>query len=214
MPCDTSVENSNEFDCVLNEISILINRESASYIVIGGDLNTDISNVPLHKEKILNFMRREHIVYGLESIKSDVDFTFESKISGIGSIIDHFILSENMFDMISSHKAIHNGDNLSDHCCMGLDVPVSSFDEMCNSSVFNIDWENVEEENISDYKVVLDSNLSQINIPWDAIRCKDFNCKEYHRGIEIFSDNIVKALLEAGEKCLPVKNNINNKSIP
>ena len=44
-------------------------------------------------------------------------------------------------------------------------------DEMCNSIEFNIDWNNVNDENISDFKVVLDSNLSQINIPWNAVKC-------------------------------------------
>ena len=35
-------------------------------------------------------------------------------------------------------------------------------------------WENASEQDISNYKQLLDDCLSGISVPWEAIQCDDF----------------------------------------
>ena len=206
MPCDTSVDNSNEFECVLNEMSTLIVNHNVDHIIIGGDFNADLSrSTSLHVEKLLMFVEKENLKCALSYEGSHVNFTYESKISGNRSTIDHFILSENLFDMISVYESIHDGDNLSDHCALNvtLNIPVVYSDELTKCKTAQIDWKNAKQQNILDYKEELDDNLSRICIPWQALKCKNLYCKEHNVDLEFFLTSIVNSYMVAINKCIP-----------
>ena len=46
---------------------------------------------------------------------SSIDYTFDSMSGGERSILDHFLLSENLRDNVINYCVVHEGDNLSDH---------------------------------------------------------------------------------------------------
>ena len=72
---------------------------------------------------------REDMINGLQHLSSDVDYTFQSKINNERSIIDHFLLTGNLFNMICEYKVVRDGDNLSAHGViqMSLQIPVEYF---------------------------------------------------------------------------------------
>ena len=54
-----------------------------------------------------------------------IDYSYESKITGVRSLLDHFILTENLFRSIVSAEVYHNGDNLSDHDAISVCLNIS-----------------------------------------------------------------------------------------
>ena len=109
MPSDTQYDrcNSVAFNEVLDQISEICVQHDTNQFIVGGDLNTDLSrNASLHSVSLHRFMSQESMKSGLQHVLSDVDFTFTSKISHDRSIIDHFLMTENLFNTICMNIAL------------------------------------------------------------------------------------------------------------
>ena len=112
---------------VLDEISEICVQHDTNQFIVGGDLNPDLSrNASLHSISLRRSMSQESRKSGLQHVLSDVDFIFTSEIRHDRSIIDHFLMTENLFNTICMYTSLHEGDNLSDHCVlqMQLQLPV------------------------------------------------------------------------------------------
>ena len=62
----------------------------------------------------------------MNHVLSDIDFTYESKVNGERSILDHFIVPENVFPLITKDSVLHDVDNFSDHSpiALSVDIPI------------------------------------------------------------------------------------------
>ena len=104
--------------------SILEMCPGVDYFMNGGDLNTDVSRAESERPPLLcDFCKRVglHICFS-----PDVDYTYKNEATGVLSVIDHFIVSNNLHNFINEYTATHDGDNLSDHdpIHMAIDAPV------------------------------------------------------------------------------------------
>ena len=55
---------------------------------------------------------------------SNIDFTYENKVNGERSVLDHFIVPENVFPLITKHSVLHDVDNFSDHSPIPLSIDI------------------------------------------------------------------------------------------
>ena len=125
MPCDTTYGNENQFifDDILNEIASITDLESVDSIIIGGDLNTDLSRRnSLHTGSLERFASRIDVSFLNTLLCYDVDYTYESFINSTKSTIDHFLVSSAIINTVQSVKIKHSVDNLSDHGVLVLVV--------------------------------------------------------------------------------------------
>ena len=125
MPCDTEYDQSNLaiYNEVLQDLVNIINNANIDYCLCGGDFNTDISRCnSLHTKALQDFMAKES--FGLSS-QIDIDYTYESASNRSTSIIDHFIMSDNLLGSISNVHVKHDIDNTSDHSILCLSLVVS-----------------------------------------------------------------------------------------
>ena len=214
MPCDTARDHDNltTFNDMLQEISDTSASLDAQHIVIGGDLNTDFRRLTsLHTRASGTYLIREDIKYGLQLILSEVDYTYQSKINNERSIIDHFLLTDNLYNMISEYKVVHDGDNLSDHSVlqMVLQLPVEYINE---SGVANrqcdrrIQWRTAQLAHLQQYRYTLDYLLDDVHVPAQTgVGCGQ-PCEDTISSIESLHDSIVNACLEAGNVAIPRRN--------
>ena len=58
---------------------------------------------------------------------STTTFSYESKINGDRSLLDHFLVSDNTFYAITEYTSLHHGQNLSDNNAfrLVLDIDVN-----------------------------------------------------------------------------------------
>ena len=112
MPCN----KNDEFIEVLGVLEMLCKSPSYDSVILGGDFNLSFDRVhdPLI-EVITNFMAEQNLKCCLSFDMQNINYTFESKINGNVSTIDHFMVSDNMFDYVYNYHSIHEGDNCSDH---------------------------------------------------------------------------------------------------
>lgn len=170
-------------------------------------MNTDLSrNQSLHTKSLLAFAKRESLIPAIHHECSNVDYTFESKASGERSLLDHFIVSENLVGSICEHNVVHRGDNLSDHSPIEITMDISTRyteDPVSRTESTHLMWNKANSNNLQAYKEKLDTNLSALQYPHKALNCCDYSCQQHSNDIEQFHDAIVSACLMAGDASIP-----------
>ena len=219
MPSDTQYDRCNlaAFNEVLDEISDICVQYDTNQIIVGGDLNTDLNrNASLHSISLRRFLSQESMKSGLQHVLSDVDFTFMSKISHDRSIIDHFLMTENLFNTICMYRSLHEGDNLSDHSVlqMQLQLPVeySSEQDVVIRHV-SPQCHKADTRQLLQYKMCLDELLERVHVSAELLNCREYDCVEHSDAIECLHRGIVNACLEAGGLTLLHRND-NPRPVP
>ena len=216
MPCDSGCLNDNEqYSQILLEIAMLCEKSDVQYVAIGGDFNTDFSRNSSVCHRLKTFMTEECMCCVSMFDQFKIDYTFESMANGSKSLIDHFVVSENLVERICEYKVYHNADNLSDHSPISIILNLPS--EKCYSTLpqlkADLCWSKATVEHTNNYKEMLNSTLDDMTIPWDAIHCNDMNCSTHTAVLESFCNNIVEAFIKSGDRCIPLKHR-KGKSVP
>ena len=91
------------------------------------------------------------------------------------SFLDHFLVSSNVD--CQNISVIHDGDNLSDHepLIMELEYHVNSMQQKSHNK-FISNWENATAENIQSYKSLLNHQMANFELPASIVTCNDFSC--------------------------------------
>ncbi|ELU17989.1 hypothetical protein CAPTEDRAFT_190211 [Capitella teleta] len=184
MPCDShNIVLNDEYKEILNDVeSVIVLHHEIDHVIIGGDLNTDIS-------------------------RNTVGFTYNNEATGAQSVLDHFIVSENLFGSIESYSCLHEGDNLSDHLpvCLNLDVK-ASFAPQSNAYALNRpSWQRATVQDKAAYQLRLKELLREVDIPFDVFSCRPFECvcEDHGRMIEQYYSDVMSAMIRASKECNP-----------
>ncbi len=145
--------------------------------MFGGDFNTDLTRENyLHTVVLTRYMREESFKCAMSFAGSGVHYTYENKITGSRSTIDHFLLTENLFTMLKSCKSVHRGDNLPDHTPveikLGIDVYHSEKAEHChNSDQCEPYFRSVPDGDTIRYKGLF-------CVPQETVVCSEYHCTD------------------------------------
>ncbi len=208
MPCDDP-SNCDEYEMVLNEMSEVCTRVNADHIIIGGDLNTDFRRKGYRAQKLKSYIANESMLSCAQFGCADIPYTYESKQNGTRSILDHFIVTENLFSYISEHYVIDHIDNTSDH--LPLYIKFNIYVNYCEIPVKNNHsslfrqylWKSATHEQINAYALTLDSYLDNIFIPVDALNCSAPACNVHQDEINAYCNDIILSCLQASNVTIP-----------
>ena len=218
MPYD-SPEKEIVYQETIIQIEEVCTMCNVDHIIIGGDLNTDLSRPHSLNTIMLNeFVQRESLQYCNSLDLAQVDYTYESKATHNKSCIDHFIVSKNLSSHVESYKVLHEGDNLSDHSpiVLGLAIPVdyasNKTPQQCKSKS---QWFRSSSVDKNYYKFCLDSSLSKLGLPINAICCSVYGCSNINHQEEIqqFHDDIYSSCVNASVQAIP-QSSSSSKSVP
>ena len=204
MPCDMQHDQHDEYLTILCEIdSIMSVNGSCDYVVLGGDFNTDMVRLQsAHTRSLTAFCSQSGMAMCINHGISCVEYTYENDFSGARSVIDHFILSENLFAGVSEYYSLHDGDNTSDHQPVLLHLPVRTecIDRppMSRQST-KTKWETASQNDLNAYKNELQAKLADITLPRNAIDCQDLKCSQHLEEIQRYYDDILQACISAAD---------------
>ena len=137
---------------------------------------------------------------------ADIDHTYKSPMGGT-SILDHFIVSENLMKCIMSYNVRHDGDNLSYHNAIQLciDVQAQHLPKPVSETSFTPRpaWHKATAEDVSNYKRTLRSHLNNIVLPQELLSCNNVQCNEHYDIIDQYCNDIVFACIESTRICIP-----------
>ena len=114
MPNDIN-SNIYEYNEVLSAIHMLQSLYTPHYIICGGDWNTDFTRKTSLLTKLrVRFCDCERLTC-VNLVSNAQQFTYVSDINGSKSLIDDFIISDNLLNYVNSSDVRDDIDNHSDH---------------------------------------------------------------------------------------------------
>ena len=162
-----------------------------------------------HTQRLSQFADDETLQLCLKLQCANIDFTFESKATGNRSTVDHFVISQNFVNQIIQYGAMHDGDNLSDHApvTMQLTLPnrLEYVDTDDSTTMSKPLWQKASPQQMDMYKCTLDSYLNDIVVPCTTIHCSNVHCgnEDHLQQISDYHDAIVSACLAASYEHIP-----------
>ena len=114
------------------------------------------------------------------------------------SWLDHVVSSRDFHKCINDISLLYDMSD-EDHIPFCINLNISSLPKVtldCNDYNANIPWDRVKECDLMKYSNFTDKHLSNIDIPVEALICRDVNCKsDLHKSmLETFLCNIIKCL--------------------
>ena len=205
MPCDTESdqENVEEFEGILAEILSMCELYPTEYIVIGGDLNTSFNRAKsLHTRSLNAFLDVNTFRCGSNHPLSSVSHTFESKVDGSRSTLDHLILTEVLYSGLLKYYDIDTGTNMSDHSALFAEFDI--FVNSCDSNDMSqensrscLSWSTASENDITLYRAKLEYTLMSSAAPLDALNCSDVGCNVHKVAIESYYNEVCHACIDS-----------------
>jgi hypothetical protein len=123
-------------------------------------------------------------------------------------VLDHFLLSGVLFDTsVDDVNVVHCIENTSDHDPLFLHLNIAT-ECTANSGRLRVDriaWYKADSIAIERYKSVLIDKLSDINVPCDALLCRDVLCcnAAHVTDLDRYSRDIYEACLFAANDAIP-----------
>ena len=118
MPYDIlSNDHLQEYNDILSKssMSTCMYEHQVEHSLIAGDLNTDLSRIQSGNTiSLSSFVDNENLAFALKTIPTKVSHTYTG-IRQSKSLIDHFIVSQNVAKYIINYYVQDSVDNLSDH---------------------------------------------------------------------------------------------------
>ena len=218
-PCDNSTQcNLQLYNEMLAVVSSFFIKHNVVNCIIGGDLNTDLSRARSGNTISLNnFILREMLSMAQQVHINNIQYTFK-RFNQCSSIIDHFILSENMEMLIKEYYATDSIDNLSDHIPLyiSLDCYIAEFTHDHNDAFKEKpNWNLATNNDIQLYKCKLNEILHQIDISSKMKHCD--NCNNLCLSTESISqmyDKVIDACSDATRLHVPISGKHSPKVIP
>jgi hypothetical protein len=146
MPCDDRLRNGTlqEYIHALSDIEIICNMVDATYVCIAGDFNTDLTLDSYQTKELIKYVNKQCLSMCINDACSDVKMTYISRGSAAISLIDHFILSDNIFSMLLSYDADDCANNFSEHfpltCVLDIDTDYTGLSNMKQPVEYRSAW--------------------------------------------------------------------------
>ena len=190
-------------------LDTIIEQHPNHLIIIGGDLNTELKGNAPFDIHWSDFMTRHNLSCCDSFLPSDT-YTYHHKSLDQKKWSDHFIVSDSLItNTISNHAVIDDGDNLSDHLPIILNLAAeihrSKPDQTKTEHDAYLRWDKISDGKIQDYSQKLHDLVNlcpRLNLRSSCpnkCRCRDEAC-----GVAIQKEyDFLVSCFQTADSCLP-----------
>ena len=195
LPTDpqTIIFDDKELAEVLSEIESIIRSTQYNYLILNGDLNYDKTRQTGFVENVMAFTNRVGLIDLWDEYPCD--FTHIHTDFKSTSVLDCFLVSENLLPLVKDCRPLHLGQNLSRHSPILLCLDLGKVPKKMKQSSWlprKPSWLKATEADIAKYKSDLQSKLEAVNIP-HSVYCSNPHCDNTGHSVE--SDTMVLDIL-------------------
>lgn len=218
LPCDNYHQHiaSVEYMETLNKVEIILNEVRADRVLLGGDLNTDLSRDNAHSKLLRDMCNRHGLQFAWHHSKATPTYTYMSSDLRSKSTIDHFICSNEMYSDINNVcvniSAVNPSWHRSAHISFNLDFNTIPVTDQGHTPM--ISWGKVTDIHYEKYRRCLSEKLQNISVPNHVFNCNDVLCSDssHKQQLSQYCSLIIQSCIDAGENIFPkTKQNKSNK---
>ena len=198
---------------ILTEIENIFEQSNFHDVILSGDFNYESRR----NNRYVRILKQWFMKHNLKSVweKFDVAYTYQHNNYTSFSTIDHFFVSEGLWDNCVSASAVQLPDNPSNHSPIMLKIRVPEAPVITESipapNVSKPNWRKAENENIEDFSQSLHTKLSNLPLP-ESIQCNDVSCSNESHSHDRDSHliDILIKMIESTHEHIPM--NTSNKN--
>ena len=216
-----SLSNNVEFEEILHEIISVSLMYDSYNIIVAGDFNCDVKCADDRTGLFNEFVDAIDLFSPTADDSCSVKYTFINSQNQT-SFIDHFCVSECIKNKVKNISSLDEGDNLSDHNPIILQIVFEStlpnnFDCVSKKhKKFKICWDSASKHQIDLYKNILSDMLNNLPININIFYCNNFNCINHDHLYEfnLFLSSLLESIEIATFASIDIKykNSDNQKS--
>ena len=225
-PTDPQCQNfcDDELLKTLQDIHYVFNmyNDSVNFILLG-DFNCDFARNSGFVQIIRNFMEALNLITIWDYFPCDFTYTHHMpnhERQYTFSTIDHILVKEQFIDQCIEGSVLHLGENLSRHEILFLKIDYESsitspLSDPSDTHTNKPKWEKATKEQKDAFLTTFNDSLNRIQIPTNAIFCRDVHCvNNLHKcDLDMYAISILEALEAAVDQHIPHKGTF-SKSIP
>ena len=196
-----------ELQEVLLEVETILSSSNYTDVIWGGDLNWDMSRETYFAKTLSAFVAR----LGLVSLwsKYPVTYTYLHNDNKSGSVIDHFLISPRLLNLVEDCGVVERGDNLSGHAPIWVRLKLGILPVKQRYSGWvprKPSWNKATQEQVSRFSSSLEQKLESISVPLTALNCESPHCMNSNHSFQrdSFMLDILLALVECSYTALPL----------
>ena len=181
-PCDPQLQeyDATELIQTLAEVERIVTASSDCEIIWSGDINCDMKRDNHFTRTVTATLRR----LGLASVWEDrpIDYTHTHTDGTSTSVIDHFVVSRRLLQLVDDCGPVHRGDNLSRHCPILLSLQLGELPRRQAATQPPPPrmpaWGRATEEEVVGYTAALHQRLQAVQCPGSLVHCRDPLCTD------------------------------------
>ncbi len=202
-PTDPKVDDFDSSDLLttLSTIQDLTSRNDYNSIIWTGDINADFKRKTVFTKYIESFIEENNFFCSWNKFPIDFTHVQENNGKSFTSILDHFLWSENISDIVTDAGVLHLVNNFSDHSPVFCQISIVDFKNLPIKAVNYIpkpSWTNASENDKIKFTSTLDEELRNLEIEDSFVCCEDIHCmNSLHNHA---CDNMMLKILEMIDK--------------
>ena len=192
---------------VLLEVETILSSSNYTDVIWAGDLNWDMKRATYFSRTMYAFVER----LGLVSLWSNhpVRYTYMHTDNKSSSVLDHFLLSPRLLNLVEGCGVVERGDNLSGHCPIWVKLRLGTLPVKRGTArevARKPAWSKATEDHVLQYTSDLEQRLLNISVPLLALGCESPHCQDggHSEQRDSFMLDILLALVECSYTTLPL----------
>ena len=210
MPCDPQQQHYDDTELVLtlSEIERLVTSSPGCEVILGGDMNYDTRRNNHFTRTVTASLQRLQLTSVWRG--RDIDYTHVHTDNVKTSILDHFLVTPNLLNVIEDCGPVHRGDNLSRHSAIFLSLRLGDLSRQPETKQPPPPrmpaWDRANSEELETYTRTLHQKLQTVRCPGSMMNCQDPLCEDSSHSDSRDSVvlDILLAMVETSYTCLPL----------
>ena len=203
----------------LGYIKSFIDEINSTSLVILGDFNANLGlmGTKLFTNHMTEFCSDNNMLISSQLLLPRDSYSYVCTREGIShySWLDHVVSSRDFHNCINNISILYDLSD-EDHIPFVMDLNIDSLPSLTldnNDITVKISWDNIKECDLRKYLNLTDKNFNNIDIPVEALICKDLNCGNitHKELLDKFFCDITNCLNVSSEHLLKINKNFENK---
>lgn len=216
----TPYECADHVDEYINRLAFLmtfIQDTDCSCVYIVGDMNADISDDrSSFGNHLKHFCSENGLVLSSQVLLPNESYTYVSDAWHTTSWLDHCLCTSDAHAAIVNMRIEYNMATF-DHMPLFINMKLENIPKLTPISGpvngESLDWSRLSWEEVNKYTQSTDQCLKNIELPKDAILCRDVNCTNQDHGAQLchLYDSVLNAIIMSGKPLCKSRNNLRGK---
>ena len=207
MPCDPQLQHCDDTELVqtLSEIERIVTSSNSCEVILSGDMNYNNRRDNHFTRTVASTLQRLHLTSVWEG--RDIDYTHVHTDNVKSSILDHFLVSPNLLELVEDCGPVHN---LSRHSAIFLSLRLGDLARRPEATQppppCMPAWDRSNSEEILTYTSTLHQKLKTVKCPGSMLHCRDPMCEDssHSESRDVVVLDILLAMVETSYVCLPL----------